>query len=54
MVIMLGTEKAWPPYYDEVLKKYKPRFSGYEVYANDPAEVKSPQELITWLMIPVE
>jgi effector-binding domain-containing protein len=49
-----GTEKAWPPYYDEVLKKYKPRFSGYEVYANDPAEVKSPQELITWLMIPVE
>jgi effector-binding domain-containing protein len=50
----VGTEKAWPPYYDEVLKKYKPRFSGYEVYANDPAEVKSPQELITWLMIPVE
>jgi effector-binding domain-containing protein/uncharacterized protein YndB with AHSA1/START domain len=49
-----GTEKAWPPYYDEVLKKYKPRFSGYEVYANDPADVKSPQELITWLMIPVE
>ena len=49
-----GTEKAWPTYYDEVLKKYKPRFSGYEVYANDPADVKSPQELITWLMIPVE
>jgi len=50
----VGTEKAWPPYYNEVLKKYKPRFSGYEVYANDPADVKSPEELITWLMIPIE
>ncbi len=49
-----GTEKAWPPYYDEVLKKYKPRFSGYEVYANDPATVKSPADYITWLMIPIE
>lgn len=50
----VGTEKAWPPYYNEVLKKYKPRFAGYEVYANDPATVKSPEEYITWLMIPVE
>jgi effector-binding domain-containing protein len=50
----VGTEKAWPPYYNEVLKKYKPRFSGYEVYANDPAEVNSPDEYITWLMIPIE
>lgn len=49
-----GTEKAWPPYYDEVMKKYKARFSGYEVYANDPATVKSPSEYITWLMIPIE
>lgn len=49
-----GTEKAWPPYYDEVLKKYKPRFAGYEVYANDPATVKSKEEYITWLMIPIE
>jgi effector-binding domain-containing protein len=50
----VGTEKIWPPYYNEVLKKYKPRFSGYEVYANDPASVKTPEEYITWLMIPVE
>lgn len=49
-----GTEKAWPPYYDEVMKSHKPRFSGYEVYANDPATVKSPNEYITWLMIPIE
>lgn len=50
----VGTEKAWPPYYDEVLKKYKPRFSGYEVYANDPTSVSSPEEYITWFMIPIE
>jgi effector-binding domain-containing protein len=49
-----GTEKAWPPYYNEVLKKYKPRFSGYEVYANDPASVNSPADYITWLIVPIE
>lgn len=49
-----GTEKIWPPYYSEVLKKYKPRFAGYEVYANDPGNVKSPAEYITWLIIPIE
>jgi effector-binding domain-containing protein/uncharacterized protein YndB with AHSA1/START domain len=49
-----GTEKAWPPYFDEVMKKHKSRFAGYEVYANDPATVKSPSEYITWLMIPIE
>jgi effector-binding domain-containing protein len=49
-----GTEKVWTPYYNQVLKKYKPRFSGYELYANDPATVKSPEEYITWLIIPIE
>jgi effector-binding domain-containing protein len=49
-----GTEKAWGPYYDEVAKTHKPRFAGYEVYANDPATVKSTSEYITWLMVPIE
>lgn len=49
-----GTADAWTPYFDEVLKKYKPRFAGYEIYANDPATVKSKEEYITWLIIPVE
>jgi effector-binding domain-containing protein len=49
-----GTEKQWPLFFNEVYKKHKPRFPGYEVYANDPATVKSPANYITWLMIPVE
>lgn len=49
-----GTAKAWTPYFNDVLQKYKPRFAGYEVYANDPGVVKSPSEYITMLMIPIE
>jgi effector-binding domain-containing protein len=49
-----GTEKVWPPFYDEVMKLHKPRFSGYEIYANDPTTVASKEEYITWLMVPIE
>jgi len=39
---------------DELMKTHKPRWSGYEVYANDPTTVKSPSEIETWLIQPVE
>jgi effector-binding domain-containing protein len=48
------TSKAWMPLMNEVMTKYKPRFSGYEVYVNDPATIKNKSELITWLMVPIE
>jgi len=46
--------KAWQPFMDELMKTHKPRWSGYEVYANDPTTVKSPSEIETWLIQPVE
>lgn len=49
-----GTGNQWPLFFNEVFKTHKARFPGYEVYANDPATVKSPAEYITWLMIPIE
>ena len=38
----LGAE--WGMYMNALMKNYKPRWSGYEVYANDPMTVKSPSE----------
>ncbi len=49
-----GTGPAWQSFMEAVTKKYKPRFPGYEVYANDPTTVKSPSEIITWLIAPIE
>lgn len=49
-----GTAAAWSPFMSELTKKHKPRFAGYEVYANDPGVVKNPADFITWLMVPIE
>lgn len=49
-----GTGPAWGALMEAVNKSHKPRWSGYEVYVNDPATVKSPSELETWLIIPIE
>ncbi|MFY7970650.1 MAG: SRPBCC family protein [Flavobacteriales bacterium] len=34
--------------------KYEQRYAVYEVYVNDPSQVKSPNELITHLFVPVK
>jgi effector-binding domain-containing protein len=50
-----GTASAWMPFMEAIAKKnHKPRFDGYEVYANDPTTVKSPSEIMTWLIVPIE
>lgn len=49
-----GAEKAWGQFMNQVNAKYKVRYSPYEVYANDPEEVKDPAKYITWLIVPVE
>ncbi len=49
-----GTEKAWGQFMAQVNAKYKVRYSPYEVYANDPMEVKDPAKYITWMIVPVE
>lgn len=49
-----GTEKAWGQLMAQVNAKYKVRYSPYEVYANDPMEVKDPAKYITWMIVPVE
>jgi effector-binding domain-containing protein len=49
-----GTEKAWGQLMAQVNAKYKVRYSPYEVYANDPEEVKDPSKYITWMIVPVE
>lgn len=48
----LGVE--WGNFMGQLMQDHKPRWSGYEVYANDPMSVKSPAELETWLVQPVE
>ncbi len=49
------TGGAWSSFMEAVLRSYKPRWSGFEIYANDPAEVgNDPSRYITWLMQPVE
>jgi len=37
-----------------IMPKHLPRWSGYEVYVNDPSMVKDESELITWIMQPIE
>ncbi|MFN0033058.1 MAG: SRPBCC family protein [Flavobacteriales bacterium] len=50
-----GTASAWDPFMKQIEKDgLKIRWDGYEVYANDPGEVKDPAKFITWLMVPVE
>lgn len=49
-----GTEKVWGQLMQQVNAKYKVRYSPYEVYANDPEEVKDPAKYITWMIVPVE
>lgn len=49
-----GTGIAWGNFMNTLMKTHKPRWSGYEVYANDPTTVKSPSEIETWLIQPVE
>jgi len=48
-----ATGPVWEELMNVTMDKYTTRWSGYEVYANDPAEVKSEAEYITWLMQPV-
>jgi effector-binding domain-containing protein len=45
--------QIWPGMIQSILPKYNLRYSGYEVYVNDPEEVKDPSKYITWLMLPV-
>jgi effector-binding domain-containing protein len=50
-----GTGAAWTPFMDATMSTYKPRWAGYEVYANDPGEVGyDSSKYITWLMQPIE
>jgi effector-binding domain-containing protein len=49
-----GTEQAWGQLMSQVSASNKIRYSPYEVYANDPEEVKDPSKYITWMIIPVE
>jgi len=49
-----GSSMAWGKFMTEVMKKHKPRWDAYEVYANDPATVSGPDQYITWLIQPVE
>jgi effector-binding domain-containing protein len=47
--------EAWGQFMPAVMSQHKPRWSAYEVYANDPADVNlDPSQYITWLMQPVE
>lgn len=48
------TAMAWEPLMQAITKEYKPRWSGYEVYVNDPTTVKSVSEIETWLIVPIE
>ena len=48
------TAMAWGPLMEAVTKEHKPRWSGYEVYANDPTTVKDPSEIETWLIVPID
>jgi len=49
-----GTPAAWGAFMAALTKEHKPRWSPYEVYANDPETVKNPDEFITWLIVPIE
>ncbi len=49
-----GTPAAWGAFMAELMKEHKPRWSPYEIYANDPMTVKDPSEFITWLIVPIE
>lgn len=46
--------KLWPYIMKSISEKYSLRFSTYEVYMNDPEEVKDPSKLITHLIVPVQ
>lgn len=48
-------EPVWTAFDTELQKAgHKYRWSAYEVYANDPTTVKSPSEIETWLIQPIE
>ncbi len=50
-----GTSSAWTNLMTQIAKDgLKPRWDGYEIYANDPMIVKDPAKFETWLMQPVE
>lgn len=44
----------WGKFMGVVMKEHKPRWSPYEVYANEPMNAKSPEEIETWLIQPIE
>jgi effector-binding domain-containing protein len=44
---------AWGMFMSELMKDHKPRWSGYEVYVNDPTTT-TPDKYETWLMQPIE
>jgi effector-binding domain-containing protein len=46
--------KMWPFIIKNTSEKYNLRFSSFEVYVNDPEEVKDPSKFITHLIVPVE
>lgn len=48
-----GTAAAWGAFMGTLMKEYKPRWSGYEVYVNDP-ETTTPDKYETWLMQPID
>jgi effector-binding domain-containing protein len=51
-----ATPEAWGKFMGALMASgtAKPRWSGYEIYVNDPGTVKDPAQYITWLMQPVE
>jgi effector-binding domain-containing protein len=49
-----GTAVAWGNFMGALMQEHKPRWSSYEVYANDPMTVNSPSEIETWLIQPIE
>jgi effector-binding domain-containing protein len=48
-----GTAAAWGAFMGELMKVHQPRWSGYEVYVNDP-ETTTPDKNETWLIQPIQ
>jgi effector-binding domain-containing protein len=49
-----GTAAAWGAFMSELMKEHKKSWSGYEVYVSDPGMVTDKNELITWLIQPIQ
>lgn len=48
-----GTSVAWGSFMSELMKTHQPRWSGYEVYANDPGTT-TPDKYETWIIMPIQ